>query len=125
MKPKTLPTTEERATITTMTANGTSISEISRHIGRSRHLVRNVLAEPKIQRAVIDEKAELAELYRQKARDVVKSIDAKDISKASLQQKAVSSGILLDKSLLLAGEPTGINVVALLDVVDAIKARRR
>jgi hypothetical protein len=74
---------------------------------------------------VIDEKAELAALYKEKARAVLTSIDAETIAKGNLLQKATSSAILLDKSLLLVGEPTGINVVALLDVVEAIKARNQ
>jgi hypothetical protein len=88
-------------------------------------MVKNVMAEPEIQRAIKDERLELAAVYREAARAVVTSINAEDIKKASLQQKAVSTGILLDKSLLLAGEPTGINVsvLALLDVVEAIKAQ--
>jgi hypothetical protein len=124
-KPKFPPTVEEQETIVTLAASGLSQTKIAQNVGRSRKMVKNVLAEPEIQRAVRDEKAELAELYREKARAVVTSISDKDIEKASLQQKAISSGVLLDKSLLLAGEPTGINVVALLDVVEAIKASRR
>ena len=87
-------------------------------------MVKNVLAEPEIQRAVTDEKAELAQLYREKARDIVISINSADIDNASLQQKAVSTGILLDKSLLLSGDATGINVSVLLDVVEAMRSRQ-
>jgi hypothetical protein len=125
-KPKTPPSTEERATIVTLAAAGTSQTKIAGAIGRSRNLVKNTLAEPEIQQAVIDEKAELAELYRSKARAVVTSISEADIAKSSLQQKAISSGILLDKSLLLQGEPTGItaNIQVLLEVCELIRARR-
>ena len=88
-------------------------------------MVKNLLAEPSIQRAVKDEKAELAAIYREKARTIVESISSEDIDSASLQQKAVSTGILLDKSLLLSGDATSnINVAVLLDVADAIRARR-
>lgn len=121
-RPKFPPTVEEQETIVTLAASGLSQNKIAQTVGRSRHMVKNVLAEPEIQRAVKDERQELAELYRGKARDVVASISDADIGKASLQQKAISSGILLDKSLLLAGEPTGITMLALLDVVEAIKA---
>jgi len=54
-------------------------------------MIKNVLAEPEVQKAVRDEKQELAELYRGKARDVLTSISASDIAKASLQQKSISS----------------------------------
>ena len=87
-------------------------------------MVKNVLAEPEIQRAVKDEKAELAAIYREKARTIVESISSADIDSASLQQKAVSTGILLDKSLLLSGDATSnLNVQVLLDVAHAIRSR--
>ncbi len=82
-------------------------------------MVRNVLAQPEIQRSIRDEKEELAQVYREKAREIVCSISREDIASASLQQKAVSTGILLDKSLLLSGDATSINVSVLMDVVDA------
>lgn len=88
-------------------------------------MVKNVLAEPEIQKAVKFEKAELAAIFRDKSRDVVVSISSADIAGASLQQKAVSAGILLDKSLLLTGDATSIlDVRALLEVAEAIRSRR-
>ena len=125
-KPKFPPTTEERARITTMAAAGLSQQKISKTIGRSRHMVKNVLAEPEIQRAVKFEKAELAVIFRDKSRDVLVSISSADIAGASLQQKAVSAGILLDKSLLLTGDATSIlDVRALLEVAQAIRSRQQ
>jgi hypothetical protein len=122
-KPKTPPTAEERQQVTTMAAAGLSQAAIARNLDRSRHMVRNVLAQPEIQRSIQDEKAELAQLYREKARTIVESISSADIADASLQQKAVSTGILLDKSLLLSGDPTSINVSVLMDLVDALRSR--
>jgi len=123
-KPKDPLNTEERAKITTMAAAGISQTKIAKTIGRSRHMVKNALAQPEIQRDIRDEKQELAALYKEKARDVLVSIDAGTIAKGNLLQKATSSAILLDKSLLLSGDATGnINVSVLLDVVDAIRAR--
>ena len=87
-------------------------------------MVKNVLAEPEIQRSVKDEKSVLAAIYREKARTIVESISGEDIDSASLQQKAVSTGILLDKSLLLSGDATSnLNVQVLLDVAHAIRSR--
>lgn len=87
-------------------------------------MVKNVLAEPEIQRSVKDEKSVLAAIYRDKARTIVESISSEDIDSASLQQKAVSTGILLDKSLLLSGDATSnLNVQVLLDVAAAIRCR--
>ncbi len=125
-KPKTPPTTEEQETIITMSAAGVSQNKIAKTIGRSRHMVKNTLAEPEIRRAVKDEKTELAAIYRDKARTIVESISCGDIENASLQQKAVSTGILLDKSLLLTGDATSnINVQVLLDVAHALRDRDR
>jgi transcriptional regulator len=124
-KPKEPLTTEQKAQVATLSAAGWSQNKIAKQVGRSRTAVKNALAEPEIQRAVIDEKAELAELYRSKARAVVTSISDADIAKSSLQQKAISSGILLDKSLLLTGEaPPVANIHVLLEVCELIRERR-
>ncbi len=66
-----LTTEEQRARITTMAAAGLSQLKISKTIGRSRHMVKNVLAEPEIQKAVKFEKVELAVIFRDKSRDVL------------------------------------------------------
>ena len=87
-------------------------------------MVKNTLAEPEIQAAVKDEKAELAAIYRDKARSVVSSISDTDIGKANLLQKATSSAILLDKSLLLTGEMPSIDVSVLMDLCKAIRDKR-
>lgn len=123
-KSKYPPTTEERATITTMTAAGLSQTKIAKAVRRSRHLVANVQEEPETQAAVKDEKAELAAIYRDKARDVVTSISAADIGKANLLQKATSSAILLDKSLLLTGDMPSLDVSVLIDLCKAIRDKR-
>jgi hypothetical protein len=115
-------TTEQKAQVATLSAAGWSQNKVARTIGRSRHAVKNALAKPEVQKAVHDEKQELAGIFRQKSRDVVTSISDADISRASLQQKSISSGVLLDKSLLLTGEaPMSINVQILLDVASAIR----
>ena len=98
--------TEEKAQITTMAADGQSPARIAKQVRRSHHTVKRFLSEPETQRQVRDEKAVLAEIYRSKARRIVESISEEDIAKASLQQKSIASGVLLDKSLLLSGEAT-------------------
>lgn len=124
IKPKEPLTTEQETQITTLAAGGWSVNKISKHIGRSRHMVKNHLAKPEVKKTVQDEKAELATIYRDKARMVAVSIDAEDIDKASLQQKAISSGVLLDKSLLLSGDPTiNLNIGVFVDAVEKIKLR--
>jgi predicted transcriptional regulator len=125
-KPKTPPTVGEKASIVTLAASGMSQTKIAQTVGRSRHMVKNTLKEPEIQRAVKDEKAELSEIFKEKARAVVTSISDADIGKASLQQKAIASGILLDKSLLLSGDqPINVNVTVLWDAIEAIREIER
>ena len=51
------------------------------------------------------ERAELVDIYRDRARACVVAIDDEKIQKASALQLATSSGILLDKSLLFSGKP--------------------
>jgi hypothetical protein len=88
-------------------------------------MVKHVMAEPEIQRQVQDEKAVLAEIYRSKARRIVESIGEEDIAKASLQQKSISSGVLLDKSLLLSGDLPQVNLTVLLDAVQLVREMRK
>lgn len=122
--PKYRPTTQERQQIITGAAAGLSENRIAKQIGRSRKLVHDVIQKPETQVAISDERAELAEICKQTAHRIISSIDDTDIEKASLQQKAVSAGIMVDKSLLLAGEPTQ-NVAVLVELAAAVRAHRR
>lgn len=53
-------------------------------------------------------KKDLQEKFTKHCDRVLESITKEDYKKASLSQKAVASGIFIEKSLLLAGEPTQI-----------------
>jgi len=121
--PRVLLTVEEQVEATTLSAAGWAPSRVAKHIGRSRNIVAHHLEKPETIAEVIDERSQLVELYKDRARACVVAIDADKISKASALQLATSSGILLDKSLLLSGQPTSINVVALLDVLDVMRER--
>ena len=55
--------------------------------------------------------------------NLLESLTPAKIAKASALQVATAYGILRDKAALLRGQATGINVIALLDVVEAIKQR--
>jgi hypothetical protein len=123
-KPKIPPTVEETETIVTLAASGMSQTKIAQTVGRSRGMVRNMMEEPEIQEKIGDEKSVMAKLYRDKARRIVDSINDVDIAKASLQQKSISSGVLLDKSLLLSGELPQVSVTVLLDLVTAARDMR-
>jgi hypothetical protein len=115
--------TQERQQIIAMAADGVSQWRIAKAVGRSRNMVKNVLAEPETQLAVTDEKAELSELYRTKAHDCVVGITDEKIAKSSALQLATASAICLDKSLLLRGQPTSIHVTALVSVLDSLRMR--
>ena len=123
-KPKLPPTVEETETIVTLAASGMSKTKIAQTLGRSRGMVKNMMEEPEIQEKIGDEKSVMAKLYRDKARRVVDSINDVDIQKASLQQKSISSGVLLDKSLLLSGDLPQVSVTVLLDLVTAARDMR-
>ena len=123
-KPKLPPTVEETETIVTLAASGMSKTKIAQTLGRSRGMVTNMMEEPEIQEKIGDEKSVLAKIYRDKARRVVDSINDVDIQKASLQQKSISSGVLLDKSLLLSGDLPQVSVTVLLDLVTAARDMR-
>jgi hypothetical protein len=120
-KPKEPLTTEQQAQATTLAAAGYSPNKISKTIGKSRHVVTRHLDKPEVIAAMRDERAELVEIYRNAARACVVAIDDEKIAKSSALQLATASGICLDKSLLLSGQPTSINVVALMDVADLIR----
>ena len=117
-------TTAQKQEAIVLAAAGYAPSRVAKTMGKSRLMVKRHLEAPETIAMVRDEQAELVELYRQKARDCVAAIDDDKIAKASALQLATSSGILLDKSLLLSGQPTSINVVALMDVAKLIRERR-
>ena len=117
-------TTEEKQQIATLSADGWPAYRIAKHMNRSPHTVRRYLDTPEALAIVRDEKRELAVLYREKARACVVAIDADKISKSSALQLATAAGICTDKALLLAGEPT-VNMAVLLQIVEAIRDRKR
>ena len=123
-KPKRPPSLEEREQIITMSAAGVPKHRIAKTLKRDPKMVKRVLADPDVLEAVSDERTELVEIYRDRARACVIAIDDEKIAKSSALQLATSSGILLDKSLLLSGQPTSVNVVALMDVAELIRERR-
>ena len=118
-------TDKEKATIEVLSADGQSPRRIGKQIKRSPHTVEKHLQEPEVQQKVDNERAILAEKYRAQAHRVLDSISDEDILKASLQQKSISSGILLDKALLLSGEGSIVDVRVLLQAVEAIRALRQ
>src|SRR5271165_3993118 len=124
-KPKEPMTVEQKQQAITMAAAGHSCNKISQAIGKDRVAIKRHLDTPEAIEQVREERTELVELYREKARDCVAAIDDDKIAKASALQLATSSGILLDKSLLLSGQPTSIvHVQTLVAVLDTLAAKR-
>ncbi|MGC2637041.1 MAG: hypothetical protein WA294_07665 [Acidobacteriaceae bacterium] len=124
MKRKTPLSEREQGKIELLAADGAGPHKIGEVIGRHHVTVEKHLAKPDAQERVEDEKAVLAGIYRRKARRIAESISDEDIAKASLQQKSISSGVLLDKSLLLTGDMPPIRVEILLNAVQAIREMR-
>jgi hypothetical protein len=93
-------------------------------MGRSHHTIKRFLSNPETQRDVQDEKAILADMYREKARACVAAIDDEKIAKSSALQLATAAGICTDKHLLLTGDAPPIRLEVLLATVDAIRAQR-
>ena len=117
-------TTAEVAQVKTMAAAGYSCRAIGRSLQRSAHTVKRFLSRPEVVRDVESEKQELATEYRGKARDILTSVDDATITKAGLKDRAIASGVFLDKSLALTGEaPVVLNVSALLDVAELLRDR--
>jgi hypothetical protein len=121
--PKTPLTVEQKEQATVMCAAGHSSNKIAQATGRNRAAIKRYLDTPEAIAEVQDERAELVDIYRDRARACVVAIDDEKIQKASALQLATSSGILLDKSLLLSGKPTQ-NVAIIVEVLDVIRQRR-
>lgn len=120
------PLTErEQAKVELLTAQGAGSNAIGQVLDRHHITVERHLAKPETQQRVADDKAALAATYREKARDCMLAIDDEKIQKATALQLATASGILLDKSLLLAGDMPPIRVEVLIEAVQAIRQTRR
>ena len=122
-KPKEPLTVEQKQQAIIMGAAGHSCNKISQAIGKDRVAIKRHLETPEAIAEVQDERAELVDIYRDRARACVVAIDDEKIQKASALQLATSSGILLDKSLLLSGKPTQ-NVAVIVEVLDVLVQRR-
>lgn len=101
-------------------------SEIARRVGCNPHNVSYVLAKY-LGKASQDElrafQENKADIVDSVAHRVLSSVTDKKIAKMSGQSAITAFAILTDKSQLLRGLATGINVSVLMDVVDAIRAK--
>lgn len=98
--------TQERKKIAALAASGKSQRAIGRATGRDNKTVARVLKEP----GVIVDRAKMEEILADKferlADSILNSVSEDDLLNASLQQKSVSAGIMLDKSRTIRGQST-------------------
>jgi predicted XRE-type DNA-binding protein len=70
---------------------------------------------------LLDFQTNKAEVYDALQKRILESVTHAKLEKVAVRDAVVAAAILQDKSQVLRGQATGINVVALLDVVKAIK----
>jgi phage-related minor tail protein len=75
-------------------------------IGRDRKTVLAHLQKPGNPEQVADIHSRLADKFEQMSERILDAVCDADLEKASLQQKAISAGVMLDKSRLLRGQAT-------------------
>lgn len=101
--------------------------EIARMLGCSRQNVSDVLRRFLDGHTLEEIKTfgeQKAEIYDALQLRIVESIDKEDIKKSQLYPRVIAAGILEDKARTIRGQATGINVAVLVDLVEAIKAKR-
>ena len=105
-----------------------SQSDIAERVGCTPQNVSQVLSAFLVDRSYDDleeyrnNKAECFEALQYRT---LASITNDDIDKAPLMARITGAAILQDKIALMRGQPTNISVTALLDVAEAIRARRK
>jgi hypothetical protein len=124
MKSKTPLSEREQGKIELLAADGAPPHKIGKIVGRHHLTVEKHLAKPDAQERIQNEKEQLSDLYRGKARACVEAIDTDKIGKSSALQLATAAAICTDKALLLSGDLPQFNVTILLAAVDSIRAMR-
>ena len=105
-----------------------SDSEIARKVGCTPSNVSQVLAaflKESTREELEDFQSNKADIYDVIQKQILGSISEAKILKAGLAETVTAAAILEDKARLVRGQATGINVNVLMDVVEAIKARRQ
>jgi hypothetical protein len=118
--------TRDKAKIKTQAAEGLSVYRIAKQVKRAPNTIKKFLQDPAIATEVAHNKIKVAERCEFEALRIINSIDDQNLEKASLQNKAVSAGILIDKGLLLRGQmPLTVHVEVLLAAVADIRQMRK
>lgn len=92
----------EKKAIEVGIASGKTVNAVAAEIGRDGKTVRKYAKEAEIN--IKELQKELSHEFASLAKRILLSVTDEDIAKASLHQKAVSSGIFLDKHRLLEGQ---------------------
>lgn len=103
-----------------------SKAEIARRVGCSQANVSCVLKTylgSTTQAELKDFQDSKADVYDSIQHKLLLSIDKSKISKASALQTVTAAAILEDKSRIIRGQATSINVSVLMDVVEALRSR--
>jgi hypothetical protein len=104
-----------------------SDAEIAKRVGCTGQNVGQVLSaflSDKTFEDVLEFRDSKAQIFEAVQYRTLASITEEDIAKASYLQRITGAAILQDKIQLIRGQPTSIHVHALIDVLDAIAAKR-
>jgi hypothetical protein len=104
-----------------------SKSDIARKVGCTRQnvsCVLNTFLDNRSPATLLDFQTTKAEVYDALQLRILESLTAAEITKAPLMARVTSAAILEDKARLVRGQATGISMIQMLDVVEAIKAQR-
>jgi hypothetical protein len=116
MKKESL-TTQEKKQVALLAAQGLSNNAIAKRMNRHHATTKKELLTPESQVEVADIQERLADKFEQISERILDAICEGDLQKASLQQKSVSAGIMLDKSRLIRGQSTMNHAVIMASAV--------
>jgi len=105
-------------------ATGLTANAVAKKMKRDPKTIRSLAAKPETQLQVQDFQSRLVAKLEAKAEEILDGITPEDVEKATLQQKCVSFGVLVDKQRLISGQSTS-NVSVLFQVTDAAEGIRR
>jgi hypothetical protein len=106
-------TTEERQRVNMLAAQGLTSNAIGLEIGRDRKTVLAHLQRPDAVVQVADIQERLASKFEELSERILDAVCDADLEKATLQQKAISAGVMLDKSRLIRGQ-SSINLAVIM-----------
>lgn len=103
-----------------------TIGGIARRVGVSKQYTGRVLRRfmAHTEEDLRDYQENKADIYDAIQQQILESATPAKISKMSVSAAIVSAAILHDKAALLRGQPTGINVQVIGDVLELIRAKR-